>query len=402
VTINLREDYHIVIKSLLDIESDLQDKAGTQNKDNLADARRLLKEMHNKDFCLKLSGISDVYEIFGEIANIVQTVNLLPFERYDRCLNTVDKFEKMKENMKHEQCLITGVCQWPLFHKDIEILENDGLYMGAKVEMDFPGNVRKTRELFRVEQRQQEGVVERVTEKLQYLASKLFRDLKGLGDGDGMFTEEVAHTIEDIRQISDLNALAARVKQHGAVTVGLQESEAFLEKMLLLTNTLDAIPEAEIKSSFKNFVRCFEEYIKEKDVKDIDNKEVYKDFLSSTMKLYKGNEVMMHCLSTVAVKYSVESSVESLISRYEVHFDKKRQLTEENAHQEMVIAENGPVLVHATPLLTRALDKYFLNETKSSDWHFFSTDENRFNLTEASKTIKRLQSEQSRLSFMDK
>jgi hypothetical protein len=82
--------------------------------------------------------------------------------------------------------------------------------------------------------------------------------------------------------------------------------------------------------------------------------------------------------------------------------DKKRQLTEENAHQEMVIAENGPVLVHATPLLTRALDKYFLNETKSSDWHFFSTDENRFNLTEASKTIKRLQSEQSRLSFMDK
>ena len=131
-------------------------------------------------------------------------------------------------------------------------------------------------------------------------------------------------------------------------------------------------------------------------------REVYKDFLSSTMKLYKGNEVMMHCLSTVAVKYSVESSVESLISRYEVHFDKKRQLTEENAHQEMVIAENGPVLVHATPLLTRALDKYFLNETKSSDWHFFSTDENRFNLTEASKTIKRLQSEQSRLSFMDK
>ena len=50
---------------------------------------------------------------------------------------------------------------------------------------------------------------------------------------------------------------------------------------------------------------------------------------------------MMHCLSTVAVKYSVESSVESLISRYETHFDRKRQLTEENAHQEMVIAEVG-------------------------------------------------------------
>ena len=163
-------------------------------------------------------------------------------------------------------------------------------------------------------------------------------------------------------------------------------------------------------------------------MKDIDNKEVYKDFLSSTKELYKGNELMMHCLSTVAVKYSVESSVESLISRYETHFDRKRQLTEENAHQEMVIAEvgsqkkirdyfgnplfknkilffilqNGPVLVHATPLLTRALDKYFLNETKSSEWHFFPTYETGFYLPDTSKTIKRLQKEQSRLSFMDK
>ena len=76
-------------------------------------------------------------------------------------------------------------------------------------------------------------------------------------------------------------------------------------------------------------------------MKDIDNKEVYKDFLSSAKELYKGNELMMHCLSTVAVKYSVESSVESLIRRYETHFDKKRQLTEENSHQEMVITEVG-------------------------------------------------------------
>ena len=84
-----------------------------------------------------------------------------------------------------------------------------------------------------------------------------------------------------------------------------------------------------------------------------------------------------------------------------LHFNQP-WLTEENAHQEMVIAENGPVLVHATPLLTRALDKYFLNETKSSEWHFFPTYETGFYLPDTSKTIKRLQKEQSRLSFMDK
>ena len=43
-----------------------------------------------------------------------------------------------------------------------------------------------------------------------------------------------------------------------------------------------------------------------------------------------------------------------------------------------------------------------VNETQSGEWHFFPTDETRFCLTEASKTVKRLQSEKSRLSFMDK
>ena len=45
----------------------------------------------------------------------------------------------------------------------------------------------------------------------------------------------------------------------------------------------------------------------------------------------------------LAVKYSVELSVESLISRYEVHFDKSRQLGEEKAHMEMFVSMNGPV-----------------------------------------------------------
>ena len=55
----------------------------------------------------------------------------------------------------------------------------------------------------------------------------------------------------------------------------------------------------------------------------------------------------------------MQSSVESLISRYEVHFDPGRQLDQENAHMEMYTAENGPILVQADPLIKRALDKYW-------------------------------------------
>ena len=68
-------------------------------------------------------------------------------------------------------------------------------------------------------------------------------------------------------------------------------------------------------------------------------------YLNTESQLYVGNEIIIHCLLSVAVKYSVESSVESLISRYEVHFGPGRQLDQENASMEMYTAENGPILV---------------------------------------------------------
>ena len=58
--------------------------------------------------------------------------------------------------------------------------------------------------------------------------------------------------------------------------------------------------------------------------------------------------MIIHCLLALAVKYSVESSVKGLISRYEVHFDKSRQLGEEKAHMEMFVSQNGPALSEPT------------------------------------------------------
>ena len=46
---------------------------------------------------------------------------------------------------------------------------------------------------------------------------------------------------------------------------------------------------------------------------------VIKDFLRDDKKLHRDNEIILYCFCVVAVKFSVESSVESLISRYECH-----------------------------------------------------------------------------------
>ena len=49
-------------------------------------------------------------------------------------------------------------------------------------------------------------------------------------------------------------------------------------------------------------------------------------------------------LCAAAVKISVESDVESFVSRYEKHFKADRQLGKDTAKFEMEIAENGPLL----------------------------------------------------------
>ena len=181
---------------------------------------------------------------------------------------------------------------------------------------------------------------ERVTRKMKQLAAQMKRDLR-----EGMFNEEVTDGIEMIRSIVDMKGLAERVKAHGAVNVGHMDGQSFAENMKKLTNSVDNTSNEKLEDAFTKFLKSFEQYIEGKGIDKIDSKQVLRDYLNTESKLYVGNEIIIHCLLSVAVKYSVESSVESLISRYEVHFGPERQLEQENAHMEMYTAENGPILV---------------------------------------------------------
>ena len=133
-----------------------------------------------------------------------------------------------------------------------------------------------------------ENVGERVTEKMESLAKQLKRDLR-----EGMFTKEVSDTIEVIRELSDLKELAAKVKAHGAIAVGLMLGESFVENMRKLTNSVDHIPTEELKECYRQFLKSFEQYIANKEVAKIDSKQVIKDYLRSDEKLYVGNEVII-------------------------------------------------------------------------------------------------------------
>ena len=216
--------------------------------------------------------------------------------------------------MTHDKCGDT--CLWPRFHTDVETINTDSTYMGRKLEADFPGRSQETRTVFETEEGQEgpEIVIQKVTQQMKDLVIRLRADLH-----TEMFTPEVSDTIELTHVICDLSSLARSVKEHGAVVVCLLKAEAFADTMHRLTNSLDHIPKEILQEYFKSFLRSFEVYIGKRGAKDIDSKTVIKDFLRDDKKLYGGNEIILHCFYVVAVKFSVESSVESFISRYECH-----------------------------------------------------------------------------------
>ena len=111
-------------------------------------------------------------------------------------------------------------------------------------------------------------------------------------------------------------------------------------------------------------------------IKSLNNKDMIRSFLSESLKLYENVEVIIHIITVAAVKISVESVVESLVSQYTNHLTSTRQGTDEShALEEMIISENGPLLQHADGIIEEAMTAYW-NSKKVSGWHFVRTSDN--------------------------
>ena len=108
-----------------------------------------------------------------------------------------------------------------------------------------------------------------------------------------------------------------------------------------------------MKQNYRDFLLVLEKHIKTNAKSKYDSKELIREFLNTELKFYTGIEVTIQSICAAAIKISVESDVESLVSRYERHFKVDRQLDEKRADDEMVISENGPALQHADRIFSK-------------------------------------------------
>ncbi len=106
--------------------------------------------------------------------------------------------------------------------------------------------------------------------------------------------------------------------------------------------------------------------------------------LSSKEKKYLEIEMIMQAVVVTSTKFSVESVLESIVSRYENHFDRFQTVGEEIALDEIEISINGPNPAHCDSVVRAAMNTYW-NKKISKDWHFVRTtatvDHMRFNVS---------------------
>ena len=173
-----------------------------------------------------------------------------------------------------------------------------------------------------------------------------------------------------------------------------------------VTDTCKSFSREDVLRLFREFVtvmeRVFVSSVTQFDASKFQNRELIQRIIGSDESdKFKEVRVIVHIILTACVKISVESIVESLVSRYENHFTSSRQLTEEHALDEMIISENGPNLHEADSILERAMNRYWSENSQNGKWHFIRSGENIKNyLGGSSKVVGKMLSEPSKLPFM--
>ena len=117
--------------------------------------------------------------------------------------------------------------------------------------------------------------------------------------------------------------------------------------------------------------------------------------------LYQDIEAVMSIMVRAALMISVESIVESWISTMEHHSSQRRILGEMLLHEEMVIAVNGPKLVHSESIAQEALLDYFKDRInpKERAGHFVRRSQNIENF-KVSKSVDNFRKQEPKKNIM--
>ena len=226
-------------------------------------------------------------------------------------------------------------------------------------------------------------------EKLSTLTWRLHNDLV-----NEFFDDCTREVIKNCRVLCDLKPLLEKTYQQGSVMVGLGETKTFLNEVRNITGSVETVDDGNLMSHYRMCVATLETLFikpcKKFDPSILHSTEIIQSILKKeNIALFGNVAIIIHLMCFACVKVSVESVVESLVSRYEKQFDSSRLPTEQHSLDEMIFAENGALLHH------------WRVANRDGKWHFLRRIEDIYSYTgNRSKVIGQLLDQKSKLPFM--
>ena len=370
-----------------------------KKRDKGIHASNMLKKIDNKKFILSLTGLVDIYSHFSVIVSELQCVNKLPFERFDKHQELCNDLKKKAITVDDHSLCDSKRCSWPQLHKgrnDIlngrfPVRENSQNQM--KISSDEGISIYFTRSVKRMlDNNSPLSFEKRAYNYLKKFVTSLYQHLSGV------FTVEDKATIENSRKVTDWISLAIKLKDRSVPVFHTLDKQKYTKACFEIDRTLRQFKEDEISSQYRQFLNRLKEVTKDdlnENLEHRDPKDLIKQFLSDS-KLYTGIEVVLQACMVGAIKISVESVAESMISKYNIHNSKIRPVDDITVEHEMMIDYNGPDIGEADGVLMEALHMHF--KDNSMGIHF--NTQNIFR--SRGVTVETILSRKSRLPLYNK
>ena len=302
-----------------------------------------------------------------------QKVSTLPHTRYDQFMEVVGDFKEMQNHVDISICPCSTyrdieagsylikeehkeeaaqVCSWPLFHKDIATMKETGKIVHVIQGQLVSDPLRDTR-IGRKQKKaasllDQDAIIkvveQRAVDVVMHMTSRL---------EEKVYQEKDLQVIKNTRVLLSAHSMMLSVESRGASTVSNLTWEKFLVSSVEVDpSLLQRISEEQLRVQYREYVRRLESIAKEPGRKELSDIQVLELFLDpANENLYLDIEAVLSVMVRASLLISVESIVESWISFMEHHASQRRTLGERLLHEEMVIAINGPALVHCDSIV---------------------------------------------------
>ena len=328
---------------------------GAEGAKKVEKATSLLNRIHNAQFLLSLSALVDIYSVYSNIANLLQIVDLLVFERLDLFDLQLEKMQELANTVSVETCpcndyydystynfrapglvgtplenLIKERCGWSVYHGDMREMMMEATYRGVVVG-NFVKESNKTRagriQAERVENtiKEVEAVCESTIKGRAVNVAEFLH--KGLSR---VFTGTERSQIESIRVVLNLEFYCRAVVRSGYANTATVHFRRWTDSAKLLQpDLLHWISLEELRMQFRCFLMKLEELTPTVLAKNQDNKQIFSLLLHPEYRHYFGFESVLSVMSNAAVSMGLESVVESWVSVMEHHNNPNRALSQD-------------------------------------------------------------------------